>query len=85
MPFDKDSYLRSFIQTAQFREAGIWSRVIAREWAMAREHIHYFLAFVARYAESVGDERRPYAVDTWEKAFELWNRQLEKEFWLDMD
>ena len=85
VPFDKDSYLRGFIQTAQFREARIWSRVIAREWFMAQEHIHFFLASVARYAESIGDERRPYAVDTWEKAFERWNRKQEKESWLCTD
>ena len=30
-----------------------------------------------RYAREKGDERRPYALDTWESAYELWNREQE--------
>ena len=77
IPFDKAAYVRKFVQTGQFREANVWSRVILREWAFAREHIHYFLAFTEQYAKDIGDDRRPYALDTWEKAFEIWNRQEE--------
>ena len=75
VPFDKAAYLAAFRQTGQFREAGAWSRVIMRELATAREHIHFFLAFTEQYARSIRDDRRPYALDTWEKAWELWDRQ----------
>ena len=66
LPFDKAAYISMLTQTGQYREAGVWTRVIMRELATAREHMYYFLAFVKEYALSIGDERRPYAVDTWE-------------------
>ena len=77
IPFDKAAYIRSLTQSSQFREARVWSSVILRELALAREHMHYFLAFVKQYAESIGDERRPYATDTWEKAWENWESRQE--------
>ena len=77
LPFDKGAYIRTLRQTSQFREARVWSNVIIRELDRAQEHIYYFLAFTAKYAESVGDPRKPYARDTWEKAYELWNMQHE--------
>ena len=77
VPFDKAAYIGAVTRTGQYREAGVWSRVIIRELATAREHIYYFLAFAEQYAKEIGDDRRPYAVDTWEKAYELWNRQQE--------
>ena len=75
IPFDKKAYIRTLMQTSQFREARVWSNVIMRELDRAQEHIYYFLAFTAKYAESIGDARRPYAPDTWEKAYELWDKQ----------
>lgn len=75
IPFDKAAYIRRIRRTAQYREAPVWSRVIERELAFAREHIYFFLGFVRQYAESIGDEKRPFALDTWEKAWELWEKQ----------
>ena len=77
VPFDKAAYISAFMRTGQFREANVWSRVILRELAAATEHVHFFLAFAERYAREKGDERRPYAPDTWESAYELWNREQE--------
>ena len=77
VPFDKPAYIREYMQTGQYREANVWSRVILRELSLAREHVHYFLAFAEQYAKHIGDQRRPYAPDTWEKAFEIWDRQQE--------
>ena len=37
--------------------------------------MYYFLSSVAEYAKNIGDERRPFALDTWEKAYALWNEQ----------
>ena len=77
VPFDKQAYIRDMTRTEQFREANVWSRVIMRELAFAREHIYYFLHFTEGYAKEIGDDRRPYCVETWEKAFKLWNEQQE--------
>lgn len=75
VPFDKTAYARAFMQTGQYREAGVWSKLILREWILAREHIHFFLAFTEQYAKDIGDDRRPFSLETWEKAFEIWNEQ----------
>ena len=78
VPFDKKAYISAFMQTGQFREANAWSRVIMRELAFAREHIHYFLAFTEKFAKEIGDERRPFVPETWERAFALWEQQQEE-------
>ena len=75
VPFDKAAYAGAFMRTGQYREANVWSRVILREWMLAREHIHYFLAFTEQYAKDIGDIRRPYFPETWENAFKIWDRQ----------
>ncbi len=77
VPFDKDNYNRGVMQTTQYSEANVWSRVILREQATALEHMYFFLDFVEQYAKELGDERRPYALDTWENAFRIWDRKME--------
>ena len=75
VPFNKAAYIREVMRTGQYREARVWTRVIFRELALSLEHIHYFLAFTEQYAKGIGDSRRPYSADTWEKAYELWARE----------
>lgn len=72
VPFDKQQYAELLITTTQFTEANIWSRVILRELLTAREHMAFFLQHVEQYARKTGDSRRPYAIDTWEKAYADW-------------
>ena len=79
--FDTEKYIDNLKQTTQYTEANVWSRVIIKELRSAKEHIAFFLRFVNKYAEEIKDERRPFAVDTWEKAFELWENQSERRFW----
>ena len=31
---------------------------------------------IGQYAQEIGDTRRPFAVETWEKAYEIWNSSL---------
>ena len=72
VPFDKQQYAELLRTTAQFTEANIWSRVILRELLTAREHMAFFLQHAEQYARKIGDSRRPYTMDTWEKAYEDW-------------
>ena len=72
VPFDKQQYAEQLKATTQFTEANIWSRVILRELLTAREHMTFFLQHAEQYARKIGDSRRPYAVDTWEKAYADW-------------
>ena len=77
VPFDKAAYIGTVKKSRMYREANIWSRVILRELAFAREHVYYFLRFAEQFAKEIGDERRPYAVDTWERAYEAWKAKQE--------
>ena len=79
VPFDKAAYIGTVKKSRMYREANIWSRVILRELAFAREHVYYFLRFAEQFAKEIGDERRPYAVDTWERAYEAWKAKQEAE------
>ena len=73
VPFAKEAYAGSVRQTGQYREARVWSSVIIRELITATEHMHFFLEFVEKYATDIKDSRRPYSLETWEKAYEIWN------------
>lgn len=77
VPFDKERYINEVMLTSQFKEANVWSKVIFREQLTALEHMYFFLAFVEEYAKDIGDDIRPYALETWEKAYEIWNQNQE--------
>ena len=74
IPFDIEHCINLLVQSAQYKEANIWSKIIIKELQTRREHMTFFLEFVRKYAEKIGDERRPFALDTWEKAFTLWSQ-----------
>lgn len=75
VPFDMESYIDVFTKSDQFAKANVWSKVMIPELRTAREHISFFLRFVEEYAEKIGDKRRPFMLDTWEAAYELWEKQ----------
>ena len=78
VPFDKAAYIEKVKETSQYREANVWSRVIFRELSEATEQLHFFLAHVAQYAGQIGDDRRPFALDTWVNAYESWAKSVDK-------
>ncbi len=75
VPFDVDNYIEGVKKTTQYVEAAVWTKVMLREIKHEKEQILFFLKFVDDYAKSINDSRRPYALDTWEKAYELWSAQ----------
>lgn len=75
IPFDIEAYINAFVKSDQFEKANVWSNIIIQELRTAREHLFFFLRFVERYADEMGDRRRPFMLDTWEKAYELWVKQ----------
>ena len=77
IPFDTEKYIEVLKTTSQYSEANVWSKVIIKELRSAKEHMSFFLQFANKYAEEINDTRRPFAIDTWEKAFELWENQSE--------
>ena len=74
VPFDLMGYAESIKATTQYSEAHVWSEVIMRELKSSREHLSFFLKFVEEYARSIGDEVRPFTVETWENAYKEWSR-----------
>lgn len=76
VPFDKAAYIEKVKETSQFREANVWSKVIFRELSEATEQLHFFLIHVDQYARQIGDERRPFALETWEKGYDSWVKSL---------
>lgn len=75
IPFDMGEYINVLIKSDQFVKANVWSKIIIQELRTAREHLFYFLRFVEEYANKIDDKRRPFMLDTWEKAYELWLKQ----------
>ena len=74
VPFDKQGYAEVLRNSEQFKEAAVWTKVIIREWLKTREHMTFFLQFAEQYAQDIGDPERPFSVETWEKAYEIWSR-----------
>lgn len=72
VPFDIKGYVEKIKQTSQYTEAGVWTKVIIKELLNAREHLAFFLKFAEKYADKIGDDIRPFTVDTWEKAYAEW-------------
>ena len=76
VPFDVKCYAETLLKSTQYEQAKIWTKVILKEVLTAREHLMPFLVFLEDYANRIGDSRRPFAVDTWEKGYEIWNRAI---------
>lgn len=76
IPFDKQKYTEHLTTTEQYKKANVWTKVITKELLKSREHMCFFLGFAEQYAQRIGDPRRPYAVKTWEAAYEAWNDAL---------
>ncbi len=72
VPFDMESYIDLFMRSDQFVKANVWSKVMIPELRTATEHLSFFLRFAEAYGEEMDDHRRPFMIDTWEKAYELW-------------
>ena len=76
VPFDKTEYVENLKLTTQYAEANVWSKVIIKELLTAKEHLTFFLQFADQYANKIGDPIRPFQVNTWEAAFEAWEKEV---------
>lgn len=76
LPFPMEEYTDSLRKSDQYKEAKVWTNIITKELNTGLEHLYFFIHYVEEYANKIGDTRRPYAVDTWEKAYELWEKEF---------
>lgn len=72
IPYDAETLIRQAKATGQYAAARVWSEIIFSEWRTVREKVYQFLHHCERYADSIGDARRPFAKDTWEAAYAEW-------------
>lgn len=75
IPYDPEALIAQVRQTEQYCKARVWSELIFEEWRTCRERVTFFLRFAESYAQKIGDERRPFPVDTWEAAYERWKQE----------
>lgn len=76
IPFDMEEYINVLTESDQFVKANVWSNIIIHELRTGREHLYYFLQFAEKCAEKKGDTRRPFVLETWEEAYELWEVEM---------
>lgn len=74
VPFSMADYVEEVKKKTQYMEARVWSEVIFKELLTARKHLMFFLQFADQYAKEIGDEKRPFTVETWENAYEEWSK-----------
>jgi hypothetical protein len=79
LPFEMEEYINILRNSDQYKYATVWTKIIEKELRTGFEHLNFFLHFVEDYANKIGDARRPYALDTWETAYALWEVELTKE------
>lgn len=70
--YDVHSLIEKAKDTEQYEKVPVWSEVIFKEWLTGHEKLFFFLQFVEEFAQRIGDERRPFAYDTWQAAYEEW-------------
>ena len=72
IPYDAEWLIAQVKSTGQYDAARVWTEIIFSEWRTVREKVYQFLHHCERYAERIGDPRRPFAKETWEAAYAEW-------------
>ena len=72
VPYDAEWLIAQVKSTGQYQAARVWSAIIFSEWRTVREKVWQFLHHCERYADRIGDPRRPFAKSTWEDAYAEW-------------
>lgn len=72
IPYDPELLIAQVKQTEQYAVARVWSELLFASWRTRREKMGSFIRYCVEYAKRIGDERRPFAKDTWEAAYEEW-------------
>jgi len=76
--YDLDALIADFKASSLYAAAAVWSGVILRELIEHFEYAWPFLQFAAVHAQNINDPIRPYTKQTWEQAYELWQKSFRK-------
>lgn len=74
VPYDARALIDDVRRSGQYAAARVWTEIVISELCTVREKVYQFLWSCERYAASISDPRRPFARDTWEAAFALWEK-----------
>lgn len=66
IPYDLEETIKDFRESHLYSYARVWCEVLIKDLKIGRTHMGYFLNFIRGYAD------KPYTLETWEKAYELW-------------
>lgn len=69
IPYDVEALIAQVKTTGQYAAARVWTETIFSEWRTCREKVYFLLWHAEDYARQIGDDRRPFARDTWEAAY----------------
>lgn len=72
IPYDVECLIGKIRQSSQYAAARVWTELISSELRTCREKVAPFLWHCKAYAERIGDDRRPFARDTWAAAYDEW-------------
>ena len=72
IPYDLECLIGKIRQSGQYAAARVWTELIISELHTRREKVAQFLWSCEEHANRIGDERWPFAKDTWEAAYEEW-------------
>ena len=72
IPYDVEALIAQVKTTGQYAAARVWTEIIFSEWRTLREKVYQFLHHCERYADRIGDPRRPFSKDTWQAAYAEW-------------
>lgn len=70
--YDEETCIYDLIRSPLHSRARIWNEILIREFQTRRSFFMPFLAFVAAYANRIGDPVRPYSKKTWSDAYAEW-------------
>lgn len=72
IPYDQEALIAQVKQSEQYAAARVWSELMFASWRTRREKAGSFIRYCVDYAKRIGDERWPFAKDTWEAAYDEW-------------
>lgn len=72
VPLDIELPIQLLSNSDLARHAPVWRCLIEEEMRTGLEKVSFFIRFADAYAQKTGDPRRPFAVDTWEAAYQAW-------------
>ena len=75
IPYDPKPLIEQIRQMEQYKAAPVWTNLVFLDWSTCSEHMVYFLRYAEAYASRIGDIRRPFMPDTFQAAFEAWERE----------